>query len=79
MAKDIHLHHNCSDPQKSHHHPQHDPYIKVGLVPQDWFPSIHEVRTKTMKKSEPAVFEESFDLYESMILMKMYFFNTCLF
>ena len=39
-----------------------DSYVKVQLVPADWFPNQTIRKTKTQKKSDPAVYEETFEL-----------------
>ena len=36
------------------------PYVKVQLVPGDWFPGAVTHSTKVMKRSDPATFQETF-------------------
>ncbi|XP_068248829.1 protein unc-13 homolog 4B-like [Palaemon carinicauda] len=38
-----------------------DSYVKVQLVPQEWFPSATVRKTKTQRKADPAVYEETFE------------------
>ncbi|XP_018028039.2 protein unc-13 homolog 4B [Hyalella azteca] len=37
-----------------------DPYVKVQLVPSDLFPGAVTYTTKVMKRSDPAIFQETF-------------------
>lgn len=39
-----------------------DSYIKVQAMPSEWFPTVREMKTKTMRNSDPAVFEDTFEL-----------------
>ncbi|XP_042236153.1 uncharacterized protein LOC121875623 isoform X2 [Homarus americanus] len=49
-----------SGPHLLHHSQLVDSYVKVQLVPQEWFPhAIH--KTKTLRKQDPAVYEEQFE------------------
>lgn len=47
------------------HGPYHsqpvDSYVKVQLVPQEWFPAATIRKTKTQRKQDPAVYEETFE------------------
>ncbi|XP_069984908.1 uncharacterized protein [Penaeus vannamei] len=43
-----------------HAHQVIDSYVKVQLVPQDWFPSAAIRKTKTQRK-DPAVYDETFE------------------
>ncbi|KAG0727778.1 Protein unc-13 4B [Chionoecetes opilio] len=38
-----------------------DSYVKVQLVPQEWFPGTAIFKTKTQRKQDPAVYEQTFD------------------
>ena len=38
-----------------------DSYVKVQLVPQEWFPATTIRKTKTQRKQDPAVYEETFE------------------
>ena len=38
-----------------------DSYVKVQLVPQEWFPSTGIRKTKTQRKQDPAVYQETFE------------------
>ncbi|XP_050706717.1 protein unc-13 homolog 4B-like isoform X3 [Eriocheir sinensis] len=38
-----------------------DSYVKVQLVPQEWFPAAPIRKTKTQRKQDPAVYEETFE------------------
>lgn len=38
-----------------------DSYVKVQLVPQEWFPAAAIRKTKTQRKQDPAVYEETFE------------------
>lgn len=45
-------------------HTSHQPvdsYVKVQLVPQEWFPATAIRKTKTQRKQDPAVYEETFE------------------
>lgn len=44
-----------------HAHQVIDSYVKVQLVPQDWFPTAAIRKTKTQRK-DPAVYDETFEL-----------------
>ncbi|XP_064117967.1 protein unc-13 homolog D-like [Macrobrachium nipponense] len=48
------LHHNF-------HNQPVDSYVKVQLVPQEWFPAAQVRKTKTQRKADPAVYEETFE------------------
>lgn len=36
-------------------------YVKVQLVPQEWFPAAAIRKTKTQRKQDPAVYQETFE------------------
>ena len=38
-----------------------DSYVKVQLVPQEWFPSALVRKTRTQRKADPAVYDETFE------------------
>ena len=38
-----------------------DSYVKVQLVPAEWFPNHPIRKTRTQRKSDPAVYEETFE------------------
>ncbi|KAK7085594.1 hypothetical protein SK128_023661, partial [Halocaridina rubra] len=38
-----------------------DSYVKVQLVPQEWFPSATFRKTRTQRRADPAVYEETFE------------------
>ena len=44
----------------THHQQPICPYVKVQLVPFEWFPGGLTHSTKVMKKSDPAIFQETF-------------------
>lgn len=54
----------CSISSRSGLHTVHQPvdsYVKVQLVPQEWFPSAAIRKTKTQRKQDPAVYQETFE------------------
>lgn len=46
---------------RGHHHEPVDSYVKVQPVPAEWFPAIPIRKTKTLRKQDPAVYEETFE------------------
>ncbi|XP_071540084.1 uncharacterized protein [Panulirus ornatus] len=44
-----------------YHNQSVDSYVKVQLVPQEWFPAAAIRKTKMQRKQDPAVYEESFE------------------
>lgn len=44
-----------------HHNQAIDSYVKVQMVPQEWFPAAPEYKTRTQRKQDPAVYEETFE------------------
>ncbi|KAK4314913.1 hypothetical protein Pmani_013827 [Petrolisthes manimaculis] len=44
-----------------HHHEPIDSYVKVQPVPAEWFPTIPIRKTKTLRRQDPAVYEETFE------------------
>ncbi|KAB7501124.1 Protein unc-13-like protein D, partial [Armadillidium nasatum] len=66
MAKDMHLNNEVGSLTSKHgqfgSQNQHvDSYIKVQAMPSEWFPTVREMKTKTMRNSDPAVFEDTFE------------------
>ncbi|KAK8747187.1 hypothetical protein OTU49_016671, partial [Cherax quadricarinatus] len=45
----------------AYHNQSVDSYIKVQLVPQEWFPTAGERKTRTQRKQDPAVYDETFE------------------
>nr|XP_045609144.1 uncharacterized protein LOC123764950 isoform X2 [Procambarus clarkii] len=47
--------------QAGFHNQPVDSYVKVQLVPQEWFPAASIYKTKIQRKQDPAVYEETFE------------------